>query len=214
MSEVNIKATKRTISTKSSVNQSRKNGFVPGIYYSKGAEPIPITLPELSLKSLVYTTETHLINLQIDDTEVKKSILKNIQFDPVTDNIVHFDFQGISLDQQIEIEVPVTLEGQSKGVKDGGLIQHTLHKLHVSCLPTDIPEHITLNVSNLGIGDSIHVKDIALDKVKILNNPNVIIVSVVMPRAVVEPTTSTEGEVEEKMEPEVIGKGKSTEDEE
>jgi len=214
MSEVNIKAAKRTISTKSSVNQSRKSGFVPGIYYSKEEEPIPITLAEMSLKSLVYTTETHLVNLQIDDTDVKKSILKNVQFDPVSDKIVHFDFQGISLDQLIEIEVPVTLEGQSKGVKDGGLVQHTLHKLHVSCFPTDIPEHITLNISNLGIGDSIHVKDIVLDKVKVLNNPDVIIVSIVMPRAVAEPTTPTEGEVAEKMEPEVIGKGKSTDDEE
>ena len=214
MSEINISSKKRTLSSNGAVNQMRKDGFVPGIYYAKGVEPIPISIPENSLKTLVYTTEAHIVNLKIDETETKKTILKSVQFDPVTDKIVHFDFLGISLDQEIEIEVPISLEGQSKGIKDGGLIQHSLHKLHVSCLPSDIPENVTLDITNLDIGDSIHVKDLNLEKVKILNNEDVIIVSIVLPRAVVETPVAVETEGEEKMEPEVISKGKTDEDEE
>lgn len=212
MSEISIKARKRTLSTKSVVNKLRKEGNVPGIFYAKGIEPIPIYLPEISLKPLVYTSETHIVNLTIDETETRKSILKGVQFDPVTDRIIHCDFMGISLDQKIEIEVPVVLEGTPKGIKEGGLLQHQMHRLQISCLPTNIPEHITINISDLGIGDSIHVKDLKLENIKVLHNDDVIIVSVIHPRATAEPVTPVEGE-EAAKEPEVIAKGKVEEEE-
>lgn len=211
MAEISVQASKRTLATKGTVNQLRKAGNVPGIFYSKGVEPIPITLTENSLKPLVYTSETHLVNLKIDDQEVK-SILKAIQFHPVTDRIIHVDFQGISADQEIEIEIPVVLEGQAKGVKEGGIIQHSLHKLHVSCLPGNIPEHITVNISDLALGHAVHVKDISIPGVKFLHNEDAIIVSIVMPRAAQESTSGLPGD--EVKEPEVISKGKQTEDEE
>ncbi|MCX7876928.1 MAG: 50S ribosomal protein L25 [Melioribacteraceae bacterium] len=211
MSEITVQAQKRNLTTKSALTQLRRNGNVPGIFYSKGVEPIPIQLPEISLKPLVYTSETHIVNLKIDEQEIK-SILKGVQFDPVTDRIIHCDFQGISADQEIEIEVPVVLEGQAKGVKEGGLLQHSLHKLTVSCLPSFIPEHITINVTDLGLGKAIHVKDIKIPNVKILQNEDVIVVSVTSPKAASEPTTLLPGE--EMKEPEVISKGKQTEEEE
>ena len=213
MSEISIQAKRRTLSTKSAVNQIRKNGNVPGIYYTKDTEPIPIVLPELSLKPLVYTSETHLVDLIIDDTESKKTILKNIQFDPVTDRIIHCDFLGISLDDEIEIKVPILVTGNAKGIKEGGLVQHQMHKVTISCLPTNIPEHITVDVTNLGVGDSITVADLNIDNVKFLQNDDVIIVAVAMPRAVAE-TTSADGTETEIKQPEVIGKGKATEEEE
>ncbi len=213
MSEISIQAKRRTVNTKGTVKGLRREGKLPGIFYVKGEEPIPITVEERALKPLVYTSKTHIIDLKIDDTDVKKSILKDIQFDPLTDRIVHFDLLGISLDKEIEIEVPVILEGQAKGIKEGGIIQHTMHKLHVACLPGDIPQHIALDVTNLGVGDSIHVGDLSLEKMKILNNPDVVIVAVVIPRAVVE-TPVAEAVTEEKAEPEVISKGKPTEEEE
>lgn len=215
MSEITIQAKRRELSTKGAVNKLRKNGEVPGIYYTKGTEPIPISVPAISLKPIVYTAETHIINLDLGDNEAKKSILKNIQFDPVSDKIVHIDFLGISLDKEIEIEVPISIEGQAKGIKDGGIIQQSMHKLSVLCLPGDIPQHITINISDLGVGDAIHVKDLAIDNVKFLHNEEVIIVSIVMPRAQAEATAAVaETPGEEKMEPEVISKGKQTEDEE
>lgn len=213
MSELNVLANKRTLSTKGVVNQLRREGNVPGIFYSKGVEPLPIYISERIIKPLVFTSETHIVNLKIDDDQERKSILKNVQFDPVTDRVVHFDLQGISADQEIELEVQVLLEGQAKGVKEGGIVQHTMHKLHISCLPGDIPEHIAVDITNLNLGSSIHVRDLKLEKVKILHADDQVIVSVVMPRAIVEPTAAVVPG-EEKLEPEVITKGKQTEEEE
>ncbi len=213
MSEILVNGSKRTLSTKGVVNQLRREGNVPGIFYTKGVDPIPLFVSEKALKPIVFTSETHIINLKIDGGEEFKSILKNVQFDPVTDRVVHFDLLGISADQEIEIEVPLMFEGQAKGVKEGGIVQQTLHKVTVSCLPADIPEHITIDVSNLALGDSIHVRDLAIDKVKFMQNPDVIIVSVVVPRAAVEATKAEAVEGDEKAEPEIITKGKQTEDE-
>ena len=211
MSEISVKADKRTKSTKGVVNQARRNGTVPGIYYSKGSEPISLFVAESSLKPLVYTSETHLVNLQVEDKELK-AILKNIQFDPVTDRIIHCDFLGISADQEIEIEVPVAVEGQAKGVKEGGIVSQAMHKLRVSCLPAFIPEHILLNISDLSLNQSIHVRDLKLEKVKVLHADDAIIVSINLPRAAQEATTALPGE--EAKEPEVISKGKQAEEEE
>jgi len=209
MSEISVKAEKRTKSTKGVVNQARRNGTVPGTYYSKGVDPISIFVTESSLKPLVYTSETHLVNLQIEEKELK-SILKNVQFDPVTDRIIHCDFLGISADQEIEIDVPVALEGQARGVKEGGVVSHTLHKLKVSCLPAYIPEHIVINITDLGLGKAFLVKDLNLANAVILHPKEAIIVSVNLPRAAQE-TSALPGE--EMKEPEVISKGKQTDEE-
>ena len=213
MSEILVNGTKRTLSTKGVVNQLRREGNVPGIYYTKGVEPIPVFVSEKALKPIVFTSETHIINLKIDDGEELKSILKNVQFDPVTDRVVHFDLLGISADQEIEIEVPVMFEGQAKGVKEGGIVQQTLHKVTVSCLPGNIPQHISIDVTNLALGDSVHVRDLNIENVRFLQNPDVIIVSVVVPRAAVEAVATADAAGEEKAEPEIITKGKQTEEE-
>ncbi len=212
MSELSINAKRRTISTKSMVNKLRKERNVPGIFYAKGKEPIPIYLPELTLRPLVYTSETHIVNLSIDDSEPIKSVLKDVQFDPVTDRIIHCDFMGISLDEKIEIEVPVVLEGSAIGVREGGLLQHQMHKLKIECLPTNIPEHIVIDVSNLKIGQSIHVKDLKLENIRILHHDDVIIASVIHQRTAVEIEAPAISEEAQK-EPEVIAKGKVEEEE-
>ncbi len=211
MSEISVKAEKRTKSTKGVVNKARRNGTVPGIYYSKGVEPISIFVTESSLKPLVYTAETHLVNLQIEEQELK-SILKNVQFDPVTDRIIHCDFLGITADQEIEIDVPVALEGQAKGVKEGGIVSHSLHKLKVSCLPAYIPEHIVINISDLTLGKAFHVRDLKIENVQFLHPEEAIIVSVNLPRVAQDASAVLPGD--EMKEPEVISKGKQAEEEE
>ncbi|MFA7228055.1 MAG: 50S ribosomal protein L25 [Melioribacteraceae bacterium] len=214
MSEILVNGTKRALSTKGANNQLRRDGNVPGIFYMKGVEPIPVFVSEKALKPIVFTSETHIVNLKIDNGDEFKSILKNVQFDPVTDRVVHFDLLGINADQEIEIEVPVVFEGQAKGLKEGGIVQQSIHKVTVSCLPADIPQHISIDITNLGLNDSIHVRDLKIDKVRFVQNPEVIIVSVVVPRAAVEPTPGAEVPGEEKSEPEVISKGKQTDEEE
>ena len=209
MSEISLKASKRSLSTKGAVNQLRKSGSVPGVYYSKGQDPIALSVTENDLKPLVYTAETHLVDLQLENEEPKKCVIKNVQFDPVSDKMIHFDLQGLTVGQTLQIEVPILFTGQAIGVREGGVVQHHLHKLEVECLPKDIPDHITIDITNIKLGHSIHVSDLALENITILNPAGVIIVSVTTPRAA---TTETPVETEEDAaEPEVISKGKQEE---
>ena len=210
MDKVVLEAKKRTKIDKASRSALRKEGRVPAIYYSKHHDPLPIDISERSLHPLVFTSKTHLISLTVDGHEDLDCIIKDVQFDPVTEKIVHIDLLGLKKGEKIQIEVPVQLMGTPIGIKEGGILQHTLHKLEVECLPVDIPEHIEIDVTNLKLGDSIHIKDIKLDKLDILNLEDSIIASVTHPKVEKE---ATPAEGEEVKEPEVINKGKSEEEE-
>ncbi|MCI0472378.1 MAG: 50S ribosomal protein L25 [Ignavibacteria bacterium] len=214
MSEITLKVDKRTEFKKSTSNQMRKAGFIPGIYYIHGGENIAIKANELALRPVVFTSESKIINLEIEgESKPYSCILKNVQFDPITTRIIHFDLIGLKEGEKINLEVTVSLNGNPVGVKEGGLVQFILHKLNVSCMPKDIPSHIDLDVTNLNIGDSIKVSDIKIDNVEILNEESQVIVQVVPPVAeeVVE-TPAVEGEAP--AEPEVITKGKKEEESE
>ncbi|OGU33670.1 MAG: 50S ribosomal protein L25 [Ignavibacteria bacterium GWB2_35_6b] len=210
MSDIKLPAKKREITTKGAVNQARKQGYVPGIFYSKGVEPISIITAELALKPVVYTSETHLINLEIEGQEAVRCILKDVQFDPVSDRIIHFDLYGVTVGQVLQIQVPVQIIGNAVGIKEGGKLQVQMHKIDVECLPKDIPDHIELDVTNLGVGDSIHAIDIKIENVTIITPEDVVIVTVAAPKVVAEDTA--EGVAKDSAEPEVIGKSKTEED--
>jgi large subunit ribosomal protein L25 len=212
MAEITLSANKREIVRKSTNKQLRKNGRIPGIYYHKSDDPVAIEVNESTLKPIVFTSETHIISLAIEGGKDLPCILKNVQLDPVTEKIVHFDLQGISRDERIEIEVPILYTGNPVGIKQGGILQQVIHKLHVECLPVNIPEHVEVNIDNLDIGDSIHVSHLSLENIKILNTPESVLVTVVPPKIEKEPTPVVEGE--EVTEPEVISKGKLEKEEE
>lgn len=212
MAEISLKAQKRALSTKGAVNELRRKGSVPGVYYANNQETIPISVTEGSLKPLVFTSQTHIIDLQIDGAEGLKSIIKHIQFHPVTDKVIHFDLLGINVKEAVEVEVPISVTGSAKGIKDGGVLQQTLHKVLISCLPSDIPNSLELDVTNLGIGDAIHVKDLMeMFKYEFKQLEEVIVLAVVVPRSF--ETVEAEVETEESSEPEVIKKGKSEDEE-
>lgn len=214
MSDIKLPAKKREITTKGAVNQARKAGFVPGVFYSKGVDPVSFTVSELALKPFVYTSETHLISLEIEGMEPVRCILKSVQFDPVTDRIIHVDLYGVTVGQKLQIQVPVQISGSAIGVKEGGKLQVQLHKIEVECLPKDIPDSIQIDVSALDMGDSIHASEIKIDNVEIITPADVVVVTVTAPKAVAEDEEETEElEGEESAEPEVIGKGKSEEEE-
>ncbi len=168
MADVNIAAETREISTKGAVNKLRREGYVPGVLYSKEMEPIIFSVPEMSLKPVVYTTEMRLVNIKIGDNEEVKSILKDVQFDAVSDKIIHVDFQAITVGQVIQVQVPVNIIGQSVGVKLGGRLSQSLHKVDVECLPKDIPNHIEVDITELNIGESILVRELLLENIKLL----------------------------------------------
>lgn len=213
MSEVVLNAVVRTVTgkkVKTLLNQDQ----IPGIYYSHGEENINISATPLSMKPLIYTTNTHLVNLKLDNGVSKTCILRDVQFDPLTDRPVHFDLQGVKENEELTVQVPVILNGSPKGVKDGGTLQFIMHKVRVSCLPKFIPERIELNVAELGMNDSIHVRDLKLENVKVLDNESAAIVAVVPPTVVKDETPGAAGAAAPaegaaaSAEPEVIAKGK------
>jgi large subunit ribosomal protein L25 len=213
MAEIILKAERRTDFKKSTSNQMRKAGFIPGIFYSFGEEPIPIKVNELALRPLVFTSESHIVSLQIEgDNKTMSCILKDTQFEPISSRIIHFDLLGLKEGEKLTIEVSIILKGSAIGVKEGGIVQHNLHKLELECLPQNIPPHIDVDISGLNIGDSIKVSDIKIEGIEILNELNASIVSVVPP--VIEAKPEEVVAAEAPAEPEVISKGKKEETEE
>ena len=215
MEKVVLEANERKIINKSSRSHLRNQGKVPGVLYSKRLKPIHIDVNRQSINPLIFTAQTHLISLKIEGQEERECIIKDIQFDPVTDEVIHFDLISLTKGEKIELEVPLHFTGSAIGVKEGGLLQVNLHKLNVECLPKDIPQSLEIDVAQLKVGDSIHIRDLQFESVTILNPEGTVVVSVVLPKVEKEVTVA-EGEevVEEEMaEPEVIGKGKDTEEE-
>jgi large subunit ribosomal protein L25 len=212
MEKVVLKANIRNDFSKSVRNTARKNGRVPGVFYSRNLKPFSFEVQEQALKPLVYTSQNHLISLQVDGQDEHECIIKDVQFDPLTDKVVHFDLYGLITGEKIELEVPLQFKGAAIGVKEGGIVQQLLHKLDIECLPKDIPQHLEIEISELKLGDAIHVSDLSFENITILNSEDTVIVAVTHPKVEKEPVPGEEGE-EQTAEPEVIGKEKSEEDE-
>lgn len=211
MSEIVLNAEIRETAGKQA-KHVRLQDKVPGVYYIHGETNISIQVPKVNLDPLVFTTETHVIDLRLPDGSSKKAILRDVQFDPVSDKPIHFDLQGLKDDERLTLEVPVALTGGiPRGVREGGMLQHIIHKLKVNCLPKDIPEKIEINVAELLINHSVHVRELQVPNATILENPDSTVVAVIPPTVVkeVEPTAVVE---EAAKEPEVVGKGKKAEE--
>lgn len=212
MDKVILEAKKRQKSTKSALTQLRKSGRIPGVFYSKHHEPLTVDVEAVKLNPLVFTSKAHLINLKVDTGETFDCVIKDVQFDPVTDKIVHFDLIGLEVGEKVHIEVPVQLVGTAIGVREGGLLQQNLHKLEIECLPDDMPEHIEVEITNLKKGQSVHIGDLNIPNIVFKQSPDAIIVTVTHQRAEKDiPVSSELGE--EIKEPEVIGRGKTQEEE-
>jgi large subunit ribosomal protein L25 len=211
MSEVVLQAEVRT-QTGKRTRAIRRSGKIPGEYYSRGEKNIHIAATSFGLKPLIYTSEAHIVSLKLDNGESKTCVLRNVQFDPVSDLPIHFDLQGVRADEELTIEVPVMLTGTPKGVKDGGTVQHVMHRLKISCLPKFIPDHVEVNITELGINQSVHIRDIKVDNVKILESESSTIVAVVPPTILKEETPADAAAATTLAEPEVIAKGKKPEE--
>ncbi len=195
MAELILRAEKREVSTQGALKQIRKNAKIPGIYYTSETTPIPITVEENDLKRFVYTKEAHIALLEVEGQEQVRAIVKEVQFDPLSDKIIHFDVLGMTAGQTLQLEIPVSLEGQPIGVREeGGVLQQFMYKLDIECLPKNIPDQITLDISDLAIGDSILVRDLSFDDFEVLNADTVMVVSVAKARGIEETTTDEETE--------------------
>lgn len=212
MEKVLLNAKKRTQIDKAARSLLRREGKIPAVFYSKHHEPIPVEVEERLVHPMVFTSKTHLITLNVDKDMELECIIKDVQFDPVTDRIVHVDFLGLQKDEKIQLEIPVQLVGSAIGIKEGGVLQHILHKILIECFPSDIPAHIEIDITDLKLGQAIHISDLKPEKYTILNSEESMIASVTHPRVEKEATPVVE-EGAEPAEPEVIAKGKQDKEE-
>jgi len=209
MEELFLEAEPREELGRGRVKDLREKGFIPAVVYAQGKESLPIRVSQKALLGLVHQhrIESAVINLKIKDDKKNKPLsclIKEIQYDPVHGNIIHVDFNEISLTKAIRVNVPVIAKGEPIGVKqEGGSLEHILWEIEVECLPTDIPKGIAVDISQLKIGDSVHIRDITFPSgVKVLDDPTAIVLSVTAPMKEEVPVEAVEGE--EKQEPEVI----------
>ncbi|NTU92812.1 MAG: 50S ribosomal protein L25/general stress protein Ctc [Chlorobiaceae bacterium] len=165
----------------------RQTGMVPAVVYHKGEDTITISVDEKALTKLVHSAESHLIDLAYPDGKTTRSFIKAIQFDPVSDKVIHVDFQLFSADEVVEMEVPTHFEGECPGVKiGGGKLQINLHTLNLKGKPEDIPEHFSVDVSTLELGQTLHIGELELGslagKVTVLGDADAPVISVIAPR--------------------------------
>lgn len=182
MNQVELKA-KRRETGKKAVNAVRNSGLVPGVYYKNGDESIAITADPKALKPLVYTAETHFINLNVEgDNQPKQCFIKDLTFDPVSDKLTHFDLMGLTPGKKMVFEVPVVVIGSSVGVKEGGVLQQNVFKMNIKCLPKDLETKITIDVTDYKVGKALHVRDLPTDKYEYVLPGDTTIVQVAQPR--------------------------------
>ena len=166
---------------KGDAKRIRNNGFVPAVVYHKGEETVAISVDELALKKLVHSAESHIIDLQFPDGKIKRSFIKEVQFHPVTDRIIHTDFQLFSAEEVIELEVPVAVSGNCAGVEKGGKLLIILHALTIKGKPENMPDHLVVDITELEIGHSIHVREIPMEAyagLQIMDDPDSPVITV------------------------------------
>lgn len=214
MKAVRLQAQLREGTGKGWAHKLRRRGGVPAVIYGAQEASLSLELEAKQMQRFLQTQEAEnvIIDLELSGARpaIKKAVVKEVQLDPVSGRILHVDFQHVSMTKKIKVRVPIHLLGSATGVKNqGGILQHLLRELEVSCLPADIPEAIDLDISELAIGDSIHVSDVSLPKVDILAEPERAIVTVIPPTVHKEVTAVPEAEEE----PEVLAEKKEEEEE-
>jgi large subunit ribosomal protein L25 len=172
--------------------RTRARGEVPGVLYGEKQETIPISMSAHALRLALSTPSGRnvIIQLGLDGKEAStRAVIRDMERDPVTREVLHVDLQRISENKPIVMHIPVVLVGESLAVKEGrGILDHTMRELEVRCLPRDIPEHIDVDISALEVRHAIHVSDIRVESLEILDHPERPVVEVLQPTLFKEPT--------------------------
>ena len=200
---------------KGSARKARQGGEIPAVLYGHGEKPVAVSIGARAFQVALHTHKggNPIVNLAVGGSEFT-ALIRDAQYDPVSRQVIHLDFQHISLTEKIEVSVPLNFIGLALGVKDGGgILEAILRDVEVRCLPTAIPAGIDVDVAALNIGDSIHVRDLSIPDVEILNDPDATLVTVVPPTVIEEKAAEVvEGAEPSAAEPEVIAKGKKDEE--
>lgn len=210
MEKITLKAEKRDKAGKGVARSLRREGLVPSVLYRAG-HSLPIKMNRKELAGFISSTagEQVMVNLEFPDGEKRLALLKDYQVDPIKGELLHADFFEALLTEKVRVTVAISTTGEPVGVKrDGGILQHGVREIEIECLPDKIPGHITVDVSGLELGKSIHVSDLVLGEgIKVLTDPDEVIATVT---AIVEEEAAPAAP--EVAEPEVIKKGKKEEE--
>lgn len=211
---ITLKATKREDFRGSVTKELRSSGFVPGVVYGKDKEARAIAINNLELiKTVRDEGRNAIISLDIENDKKVEVMLHEYQMHPVKDELTHVDFYMIDLTEAMDVEVPVRLEGEAQGSKDGGILQQPLFELQVRAKPQAIPEEVVVDISALEIGDSITISDLPVSEEFEYTEEADTVVAIVLPPE--EEEEETDEEVDLTLEPEVVGADdKDTEEEE
>lgn len=182
MKTIDLKGSIRTETRKSALKKVRAAELVPAVVYGV-SEPKQISLPYNALAKAIFTPDIYIVNLDIDGTAVP-SLIREMQFHPVTDKILHVDFLEIEAGKEVEFELPVRLTGNSKGVRAGGKLVPMMRRLKVVGVPADMPDFVPVDVSDLGLGKTIRVSDVDVPGITITSPAAAGIAIVDIPRAV------------------------------
>ena len=193
--QLKISAQPRIAAGRNAVKALKRTGFVPAVIYGAKAPAQNLQLNERELSRLLghATSESVLVDVQIEGSGNRTALISEVQHHPVSGAILHVDLHAIAMDELMTVEVPVETTGEAEGVKTGGgVLEVILRELEIECLPADLPASITVDVSGLNVGDSIHVNALKLPKgVTVLNDAELTVVSVAAPTVVEEPEPST-----------------------
>ncbi len=212
---LNVSAEFRESRGKNAARQLRRTGKIPAVLYGNREEAIPVAINPKELSAILHSKsgQNTIFNLAFQDSASASVMLRDWQLDPIRGNLLHADLVRIAMDETLEVSVPIVAVGESKGVKlQGGIFEFVLREVEVECLPSDIPEQIVIDISNLEIGSNVRVSDLQVaSKIKILSEPDFVVAHVISPKEekVAEPAV----EAVAAAEPELIKKGKVSEGE-
>ncbi len=214
MNQVSLKARQRTDTGKQVAKSLRRDGALPAVVYGSGESSTPLILDYREFEGFLRKTrgESVVINLEIEGMEDKKALLRDIQRDYLRNQLLHADFQQIRMSDRITTEVSLVMVGEPIGVtRDGGVLDQSLRVVEISCVASEIPEHLEVDISELSMGNTIHISDLSFENVEIVTDGEVAVVSVLTPMA--EEPEEEEVDLEQE-EPEIIGQAREDGEEE
>jgi large subunit ribosomal protein L25 len=193
MKTFHLEGSERANTGKKAAKTCRKGSLIPCVLYG-GDEVIHFTVSKDGIRKLVYTPEIHIVHLNIDG-QVYTAILKELQFHPVSDALLHVDFLQIFENKPVVIEIPVALEGLAEGVKAGGKLSLEMRKLKVKGLYSNFPEKLVINIEKLGLGKTIQIGNLSFENLELLNAKDNVVAAVKLTRAArgVAASTNTKG---------------------
>jgi large subunit ribosomal protein L25 len=219
MATVSLSANARDGKGKGAARSLRSQGQVPAVIYGHGRQPQPLALNARDLDKLLshIQAESTVIEVTVDG-HTAKTLIREIQRHPIKRQILHVDFQALVAGEKVTVSIPIVLLGVPEGVRlEGGVLDQTLREIEIEVDPSNIPDHVEYDITNMVIGDSVHISDLKVPEgVEVIDDPETSVAVLAAPRAVIEEVAAVaepvEGEAGAVAEPEVIGRGKEEEE--